>query len=291
MSWKAVAEKDFRDAIRSRLLLALSGLFVLFAVALAYFVSEFDQQVQFQEELAGEITAIALIGGFVGPVSVFIPIVAIAASYRAIAGERDSGSLKLLLSLPNDRFDVVLGKFLGRAGVVAIAVLAGFAVGLIATLILTQALSVLDYLAFVVVSLLLAFVFVSISVGVSAFTESTSRAAYGAFGIFIVFQFLWQVLVTGVVYALNGFSMPGPEEELPEWISNTAEILIVIDPTTAYQQGVLWVIRRIADDPEAQEAAADVPFYVQDWFGFVFLGLWIVVPLAVGYLRFKRADL
>ena len=291
MSWKAVAEKDFRDAIRSRLLLALTGLFVLFAVALAYFVSEFDQQVQFQEELAGEITAIALIGGFVGPVSVFIPIVAIAASYRAIAGERDSGSLKLLLSLPNDRFDVVLGKFLGRAGVVTIAVLAGFAVGLIATLILTQALSVLDYLAFVVVSLLLAFVFVSISVGVSAFTESTSRAAYGAFGIFIVFQFLWQVLVTGVVYVLNGFSLPGPEEELPEWISNAAEILIVIDPTTAYQQGVLWVIRRIADDPEAQETAADVPFYVQDWFGFVFLGLWIVVPLAVGYLRFKRADL
>ncbi|MES3517139.1 MAG: ABC transporter permease [Natronomonas sp.] len=291
MSIAAVTEKDFRDAIRSRLLLVLTALFVLFAIALSWFVSEFDQQVQFQEEIAGEVTTLVLIEGFVGPVSIFIPIVAIAASYRAIAGERQSGSLKLLLSLPNDRPDVVVGKFFGRAGVVSVAVLTGFTVGLVATAALGLSISILEYLTFVFVSLLLAFVFVSISVGVSAFTASTSRAAYGAFGVFVVFQFLWDILVTGFVYAANGFSFPGPEEELADWVENGAELLLVIDPTTAYEQGVLWVIRRVAEDLDVEGAAADVPFYAQDWFGFVFLLIWIAVPLAVGYARFESSDL
>lgn len=291
MTLRAVVEKDFRDAIRSRLLLGLTGLFILFSIALAYFVSELDQQTQFQQQIAGELTTLVLIGGFVGPVSIFVPIVAIAASYRAIAGERQSGSLRLLLSLPNDRLDVVVGKFLGRSGVVSIALLSGFGIGLVATALLTDAFSVLGYLAFVVASLLLAFVFVSISVGVSAFTRSTSWAAYGAFGIFVVFQFLWNVLVTGIVYAANGFSFPGPEEELPGWLSNLSEVLVVVDPTTAYEQSVFWVVRRVADDAQTDAAVSEAAFYLQDWFGFVILLLWIAIPLAIGYYRFENADL
>ena len=290
MSFLAIAEKDFRDAVRSRLLIALTALFVLFAVGLSYYVSELNRQAQFQQEILGEVTTLLLISFFVGPVSIFIPLVAIAASYRSIAGERQSGSLKLLLSLPNNRADVVLGKFLGRSGVVALALVVGFGVGLVATALLASDVKVTEYLVFVLVSLLLGFAFVSVSVGVSAFTASTSRAAYGAFGIFVVFQFLWDIVVTAFVYVANGFELPGRGEELPDWVSNTSELLYVVDPTTAYQQGVIWTVRRIAEDAETQQAA-DVPFYAQDWFGFVFLLLWIAVPLAVGYLRFESSDL
>jgi ABC-2 type transport system permease protein len=290
MSWQAVAEKDFRDAIRSRLLLALTVLFVLFSGGAAYFAAQIrpPPQVQF----GGELTTVALISGLLGPVSVFIPVVAIAAAYRAVAGERQSGSLKFLLSLPNSRLDVLVGKFLGRAGVVSGALLAGFGVGLFVVASLAEQFSAPEYLAFVVVSLLLAFVFVSVAVGVSAFTTSTSRAAYGAFGIFILFQFLWSVLVSGFVYAANGFEFPGPEEEFPEWLRTAAEFLTIIDPTAAYQQGVLWVARRLAENADAgAQGATDGPFYVQDWFGFVVLLFWIGLPLLVGYWRFERADL
>ncbi len=292
MSWQAVAEKDFRDAIRSRLLLALTVLFVLFAGGSAYFAAQIrpPPQVQF----GGELTTLALIGGLTGPVSVFIPIVAIAAAYRAIAGERQSGSLKLLLSLPNSRQDVLVGKFLGRAGVVSAALLVGFGVGLFVVATLAEEFSALEYLAFVFVSLLLAFVFVSVAVGVSAFTTSTSRAAYGAFGIFVVFQFLWNVLVAGFVYVGNGFGFPGPEEDFPEWLRTGAEFLTILDPTAAYQQGVSWVGRQLAENANGQAQAAgatDGPFYVQDWFGFVVLLFWIAVPLLIGYWRFQQVDL
>ncbi len=291
MSWQAVAEKDFRDAIRSRLLLVLTVLFVLFAGGAAYFAAQIRPPAQVQ--FGGELTTLALIGGLTGPVSIFIPIVAIAAAYRSVAGERQSGSLKLLLSLPNSRVDVVVGKFLGRAGVVSVALLVGFTVGLFVVATQAAEFSALEYLVFVLVSLLLAYVFVSVAVGVSAFTTSTSRAAYGAFGVFLVFQFLWRVLVSGFVYVANGFGFPGPEESFPDWLRTAAEFLTIIDPTAAYQQGVLWVIRRLAEEggQQAQGAATQGPVYVQEWFGFVVLLYWIAMPLLLGYWRFERVDL
>lgn len=285
MSWRAVAEKDFRDAVRSRLLIVLTVLFALFAAGAAFFVTEIDQP---GGPFVGELTTILLITGLVFATAIFIPIVSIAAAYRSLAGERESGSLKVLLSLPNSRADVVVGKFLGRGAVVSVALFVGFAVGLVVTAALADAFSAGEYLVFVGVSLLFAFVFVAITVGVSAFTASASRAAYGAFGLFVVFQFLWSAIAQGVVYVLNGFSFEGIEEG--DWLLDLFQFLNIVDPTTAYEQATLWVVRLLAEE-EAEEAAAEAPFFVQDWFGFVVLAFWIVVPLAVGYLRFERTDL
>ena len=72
---------------------------------------------------------------------------------------------------------------------------------------------------------------------------------------------------------------------------NLFQFLTILDPTAAYRQGTLWVIRLIDESGELQEATADLPFYLQDWFGFVVMAFWIVVPLAVGYLRFESTDL
>jgi ABC-2 type transport system permease protein len=287
MSWQAVAEKDFRDALRSRLLIVLTVLFALFSAGAAYVVTEIDppQQAAF----TGEVTTFLLIVGLLQATAVFIPIVAIAVAYRSLAGERESGSLKLLMSLPNGRLDVVLGKFVGRSGVVAVALFVGFAVGLVVTASLADAFSAPEYIAFVGVSMLFAFVFVAIAVGVSAFTASTSRAAYGSFGLFVVFQFLWGVLAQGIAYAANGFSFEGIEQG--DTIFNLFQLIQILSPTTAYQQGARWVIRLIAEEQEAQQAAADAPFFIQDWFGFIVLAVWIVVPLAVGYARFEASDL
>jgi ABC-2 type transport system permease protein len=284
MSVRAVAEKDFRDALRSRLLIVLTALFALFAAGASYVVTNIQppQQAQF----TGEVTTVLLIVGLVSATAVFIPIVAIAVGYRSLSGERQSGSLKLLLSLPNSRRDVVLGKFFGRAGVVSVALLIGFAIGLVFTAVFADAFSAAEYLAFVGVSLLFAFVFVAIAVGVSAFTASTSRAAYGAFGLFVVFQFLWDILAQGVIYVLNGFSFEGLQQG--DMLIEFSQVLQILSPTTAYQQGTLWTVRRLAENQEAQTAEA---FYLEPWFGFITMALWIILPLAVGYVRFERSDL
>jgi ABC-2 type transport system permease protein len=287
MSWQAVAEKDFRDAIRSRLLIVLTLLFTLFSAGAAYLVTEINppQQAAF----TGEVTTVLLITGLVSATAVFIPIVSIAVAYRSLAGERDSGSLKLLLSLPNSRLDVLIGKFVGRSGVVAVALFIGFAVGIVVTASLADAFSPLEYVVFVGISMLFAFVFIAITVGVSAFTSSTSRAAYGAFGLFVVFQFLWSSLAQGIAYVINGFSFEGIEEG--DAVFELFQVLTILDPTAAYEQGTLWVVRRLDESGELANANSELAFYLQDWFGFIVMALWIVLPLAIGYTRFNSSDL
>jgi ABC-2 type transport system permease protein len=58
-----------------------------------------------------------------------VPVLALVASYLAIAGERESGTLKLLLGMPPTRREVVLGKLLGRLAVTTTAIVVAFTVG------------------------------------------------------------------------------------------------------------------------------------------------------------------
>ena len=279
MSLLAVAEKDFRDAIRSRLMIVVALIFVVFTgggVAIGSAVG-----------IGSDAVVALILNVLLRGMSVFVPLIAIGIAYRAIAGERESGSLKLLLSLPNSRFDVVAGKFLGRSAVVTVAVVVGFVSMLLATAITFDGNVQADViLTFMVAALLLAVVFVSIAVSVSAFSGSTFAAAIGSFGFFVLFQFAWGGLVFLLRYAANDFETPSFGAELPEW----AEVLFVVNPMTGWRQATEWLLQRVSEEQEAAQQAADA-FYLEPWFGFVVLAGWIVLPLAVGYLRFESSDL
>ena len=278
MSTLAVAEKDFRDAIRSRLMVAVALIFVVFtgggiALGKAFGIA------------SGTVVAVIL-GVMLRGMSVFVPLVALGIAFRSIAGERDSGSLKILLSLPNSRLDVVLGKFLGRTGVMSVAVVIGFISMLLAVAITFDGDTQADLiLTFMLSALLLAVVFVSVAVSVSAFTESTFSAAIGCFGLFVLFRFAWGGMIFLLRYVANGFETPSFAEAPPEW----AQVLEVVNPMTGWRQATGWLLRRVSDQQSAQNGAE--AFYLEPWFGFVVLAFWIVLPLAVGYLKFESSDL
>ena len=278
MSVLAVAEKDFRDAVRSRLMIVVAVMFVAFTgggVLLA--------------TTAGESVSLGILGA-IGTLrsgtAIFIPIIALGIAYRAIAGEQASGSLKLLLSLPNSRLDVVLGKFLGRAAVVTVAIVIGFVSMLLAAaLTVDQGIQPEVIVVFMLSALLLAIVFISIAVSVSAFTNSTFAAAIGSFSFFMLFQFAWDGLIFLIRYLINGRSIQNFPNETPDWV----EVVTVLNPQTGWTQADRWLVNRVADSQEAQQTAD--AFYLEPWFGFVVLALWIVLPLVVGYLRFESSDL
>lgn len=280
MSWMAVAEKDFRDAIRSRLLLVVAGLFVLFTVGGAAIGSALGMG---GGDAVGLIMFVML-----SATGIFVPIIAIGLSYRSIAGERDTGSLKILLSLPNSRADVVLGKFAGRSAVLAVTVIVGFTAGLVAFAAAFEGnVEFPTYAAFMLTTLLLGFVFVSITVGVSAFTNSTFQSAVGAVGLFVVFQWLWNILAQIAWYVENGFEQPPFQAEPPDWL----EFLYILNPTVSYRQATSWLVEQVGNSDQAQQSGGLEPFGLEPWFGFVILAWWIALPLAIGYLRFEATDL
>ncbi len=280
MSAVAIAKKDFRDAVRSRGLIATTVLFVLFAVGGAYasvYIGGLlgtggDQQ-----------TTLDLIFALQTPAGFLVPIIALLIGYGAVSGERESGSLKFLLGLPHTRRDVVLGKVLGRTAVVTVSILIGFAVGIAAIFAFTGSFSPVEYVAFTLLTILLGFVFVCIGVGISAMTGSTTRSAIGAFGLLAVFWLLWPILGTVLLYFITG--TPVPQIPVPDWYLLYNSVL----PGSGYDSAITAVLG--GTPGLASLTDGELPVFARPWFGFVLLALWVAVPLLIGSTRFERVDL
>lgn len=45
------------------------------------------------------------------------------------------------------------------------------------------------------------------------------------------------------------------------------------------------------DMTAAGRVAGEVPFYLENWFAWIIVAMWILVPLGIGYARFKNATL
>src|SRR3546814_13191470 len=55
-----------------------------------------------------------------------LPLLALLLSFDAVVGEAERGTLLLLLAYPVGRWQVVLGKFLGHASILALAPVIGY---------------------------------------------------------------------------------------------------------------------------------------------------------------------
>ncbi|MFC4406793.1 ABC transporter permease subunit [Haloarchaeobius iranensis] len=282
MSWTAVARKDFQDARLSRSLWLLTGLFVLFAAGMAWVYTEIEALGAGDPEL----TALGLYDFLASSATLFVSIAALVLAYKAVAGERDSGSVKLLLGLPHSRLDVVLGKVVGRTATLAVSIVLGFVVALGVIVALYDAYSLVDYALFVGVTLLFALVYVSLMVGISASVSTSGKAAALAFGTFVVVELLWGAVATAAVYVANGFALPATITQYPTWYFG----IVSLSPSAAYQSALATVLDGASTTGEVIGGTAEA-VYLEPWFGFVWLALWLVVPLAVGAFRFNRADL
>lgn len=285
MSAIAIAKKDFRDAVRSRGLIVLTVIFVLFTVAGAYIGTAISGL------LGGEAeSTLDLVIALQTPASFLVPIIALLIGYGAIAGERESGSLKFLLGLPHTRRDVVFGKVLGRTAVVTVPILLGFAVGIVAIFAFAGSFSPAEYAIFTLLTVLLGFVYVCIGVGLSAMTKSTTRAAVGAFGLLGLFWILWGVIAQLALYLVSGSVFPEPP--IPGWYV----AFLSLPPGPAYGSALGSVLGEgglsVASTYEGQGLIeGGIPIVAEPWFGFVLLALWAAIPLVLGLLRFDSVDL
>ena len=289
MSWRTVAKKDFRDAVQSRALWALVAVFAGLSVISTYAFVEVPELFG----AMGEATLAELLLFSAGLTGLFVPLAAIVVCYKSLAGERELGSIKLLLSLPTTRRSVFAGKVVGRAGVLAFGLGVGLVIGLGFGSVLLGTVDVLSILVFLVATLVFGGIYAAIVVSISATTGSTSRATTLALGFFVVFELFWDVVPMGIIYVVSGFSFPA---EMPDWMFLVTQLA----PSSAYFSTILALLPDLAATAgaaPAQETGVDATaagadaFYVTPEVGIVVLALWLLVPLVVGYARFDAADL
>lgn len=281
MSSIDVFRKDILDVRRAKIVWFVGALFTLLVVLFFYQVQEFGG-------IAGVDDMLLALWNLVFVGAMFIPAVALVAAYLSIAGERESGSLKYLLSTPISRRDVVLGKFLSRTVVVVVSLLVAFAVSVLLAIV-WFGLSHLDaFVGIAALMILYSLAYVAVAIAISASTATRSRAMGGALG----FYFLTNVLVV-----FEGLSI----RALLDWLLNTvldagigedplSFLMLVISPTQSFFNATGLVF----PDQFLIEQGADpreVAWYVQGEVGLLFLLAWLVVPLLVGVWRFERVNI
>lgn len=270
MSWLVVAGKDIRDAGRSRLLWGLTALFTLLVGGLAYVYAEVLSD--------GGVSSLGFVVFLQGTAGLFISVVALLVAYKSIAGERESGTIGFLLGLPHRRRDVVIGKVVGRGAVLSLALLIGFVAAAVVLLGLGGSFDPVQYVLFTLLSVLYAAAFVSIAVALSSVTASSSRAAAAAIGFWVFNQF-WGAAMLLVLLVANGLSFP---DRFPDWY----HALTGLGPGAAYGNAAGYFL-----PPEFAAQVGGQFGGLPEWYGIVVLVGWLVIPLALGIVRFQQLDL
>lgn len=295
MNVHVVAAKDFRDAVRSKMLWSLTGLLVVL-IGVVYIGSWLwgdDTDPTFLAE------ALAL------PLQVIVPLLALIAGFMSIVGERRSGSIKLLLGLPPNRFDMVAGKLLGRLGVVSVAILVGGLVAAILSGVFFGEVPLQTLASTIGVTLLLGGAFVGIAVGVSAAVATRGKAMASVIGAYILFVGFWNVIGGGLYRMIEGEFPPNPmfgDAHLQPWVLffqrlNPIEAYATVASALVDEQIFPLTLQfpntvpTIPQDRFEESIAGEVPFYLNEWLAVVVLLGWIVLPVVIGYIRFERSDL
>ncbi len=193
--------KELRDAWNNRWFLLYTGAFCVLALGMSWL------------SLAGAAgSGFAGLGrtaaSLVHLVVLIVPLMGLTLGAASLAGERERGSLILLLAQPVSRVEVVLGKFLGLAAAVLSSLLLGFGLALLVMAggggLRTAGAAGQDplagFLAFLGLAALVALVSVSLGLCISTLT-SRSAVAGG------VSLFAWLLLVLLGDLGLMGTSL------------------------------------------------------------------------------------
>lgn len=262
-----IALKELRDRLRNRWVLAVSLVFTVFALVIAYFGGA-------QQGVVGLRSIEFTITSLVSLVIYLIPLIALLLGFDAIVGERERGSLDLLLALPITRLELLLGKYLGLAAALSLSTLAGF--GLVAALLLSQAgmAGLEPYAGFMASSVLLGLAFLSLAVMLSVLAADRTRASGLAIALWFFFVLVFDLLLLGLLVGAGG-------ETGSAWFA----YLLLFNPADVFR--ILNVfslddVRNLYGLTSIVPAALAKPWLM----ALVMLG-WIAAPLAVATWRFR----
>lgn len=229
---------------------------------------------------------------------IFGPLIAIAVGFNLIAGEREEDTLKVLLSRPVYRDEVITGKTLGGVAVLAFASAAVFAVALGGVLV--AGLTVTPHDAVIVVrcwgaTLLFLLAYFGVAVAFSAFSEDSGRALAWAMVVFILFSTVVPVVAVDVARTVAGPAPPWPGADAPpDEVQRYQEEMHVHAATYGGVQNMM-----LALSPEGNFGVMRGALTGEDlaaslggvWQNLIGLLAFPAIFLAVAYVRFMRIDL
>lgn len=264
---RVIAAKEYRDRIRNRWVLAVALIFALFALAIAYFGSAQQGEVGFR---GIDVTVASL----VSLVIYLVPLIALILGYDAIVGEKERGSLELLLSMPITRFEILLGKYVGLAAALASSTVIGFGAGLLPLASGLDANDLYHYGGFVLSAILMGMAFLSLSLLVSVIATDRVRASGVAITLWFFFVLIFDLLLMGALVVSQGNLGSGVFAAL--LMLNPADVFRLLNIFNSQQVQSMYGLATVVPDSLTNPMVL----------GTIMLG-WIVAPFLLANWRFK----
>jgi len=271
-----LAGKELRDSLRNRWIIATIAVLATLALALAFLGSAPVGLVK-ASTLSVTVASLASLTVYL------VPLIALLLAYDALVGEAERGTLLLLLAYPVNRWQVVLGKFLGHCAILALAILIGYGVVLMAlTFTDSGQSSAQDWRAFTTMmasSLLLGAVFLAIGYLPSALVRERATAAGIAIGLWLIFVVLYDLALLGVLIADEGQVLG----------QSFIAALLAMNPTDAYR------IFNLSGDGGAAEVSGMAGLATSAGLGSALLisilVAWVIIPLSATVFVFQKKEI
>jgi Cu-processing system permease protein len=274
MNWStiaAIAARDARAGLRNRWFLVYSAVFLVTIVAFSWVAlagSDLAGQAGFGRTSAGLLNLLLLI----------VPLIGLTIGAQSIVADREDRSLDYLLAQPVSSAEVFFGKYLGAALALVLLLVFGFGWAGAIMAMRGAAGKSGDFLLLVGLTTLLGLGMLSVGFLISSVSPQTSAALGIAVSLWLVFVIVGDLGIMGSSLVMN--LQP-----------STMLFLTLVNPLDTYKIVSVEMLQSSLD------VLGPAGVYATDRFGdrltpvlISLVALWSLIPLAAGYVLFRRMD-
>ena len=270
-----IAGKEIRESMRNQWVLAMTVLLAVLALSLALLGSAPTGTVG-ADRLSVTVVSLASLSIFL------LPLISLMLSYDAVVGEIERGTLLLILAYPVSRWQLILGKFIGHVGVLAVATLAGYGVSGIVVALTFDGIAAAgwrDFGVLIATSILLGAAFVSIGYLLSVTVRERATAAGLAVGVWLIFVLVFDLVLLGALVMDHGQRI-GAEMLNLLFLLNPADVFRIFNLSGTSGASLISGMGNVGTG-----SGFDGPVLL------AVMVAWIAVPLAVAGFLFRRREL
>ncbi|WP_017754183.1 ABC transporter permease [Calidifontibacillus oryziterrae] len=271
---KVLVEKEILDSIRNRWFYTFLTIFMLLSLSIIYlgiFKSSGLGFESFNKTTASLLNLILFL----------IPMITLLLGGTSISGEKEQGTMNLMLSKPISATELIIGKYLGIATALIFSIMIGF--GLMGMIVAFKV-SVVDakaYLYFVLLSALLSLAFLSISILISVLVSKRITAIIVSTIVWFFFILIYDLVVMAFASFFKGTSM-----------AIFLLISILLNPADSIR--ILAIVKlggQTIFGPSLVELTRMITNVSSEVIILTGIVAWIIVPLLLSVFFFKRSVL
>jgi len=271
-----IAKKEIMDNVRNLWIIIMTVIFAILTIAMSAVGSYFSEGWQSLEVTVALMMSI---------VQLLVTIIALMLGYAAIVGEVEKGSMSMMISLPVNRLQIVLGKLMGLGGVLSFTILVGFGIAGVVIGFMVSNVNVIEYLIFIIATILIGLVYLHIAFFFSTLFKKRSTALGGAIFLWFFFNMILPIILLGIAWGGAALSDIA-SGTVPDWYF----LIDLINPMSVYSALVFLTVGGGLPSAGAAMPQLQYPGFYTSGLLVLILAVWIVGFGALSYWRFSKKD-